>query len=212
MAASGRHKKKEKITLKARETQLLLMEMMVLRQGVKEIAGKYLFSSSFILANVLFRIILFVMMEKSSNSESRRPTENEKLGLQYKSGFETVMDSYSVSFLCLWNSWVGLALREGTAKSDDLGFFDLLAGSFWKEQMLRLGVPVWCLSGRENPFLISFFPAEAQELDSACSQKGKGNNAKFQPNFWANPCQWQRNGRGFYPGAAAKGKRIHAFW
>lgn len=87
---------------------------------------------------------------------------------------------------------------KGTAESDNSGFFDLMADSFWKGQMLRLGVPAWCLSEalRENPFLISLFPAEAQELNSAWSQRGKGNNAKFQHNFWANSLptgkKWQK--------------------
>lgn len=99
MSTSGSHKQKEKI--KADERQLLLIGMMVLRQGEGGIAGMFLFSSSFILASELFGITLFVVTEKSSNSETWWPTTNEKLGLQDKCGFETVMDSYPVSSLCL---------------------------------------------------------------------------------------------------------------
>lgn len=153
------------------------MERMVLRQGVKEIAGVFLFSAtSFLLVNYL----LFVVIERSSNSETRRATKHEKLELQDECGFETVVGSYPVSSLCLWNLWAQLAHGEGTAESDGLGFFDLMAGSFWKGQMLRLGDPLWCLSGalRENPFLTSLFPVEAWTQFSLVPE-GKGKQCQI---------------------------------
>lgn len=73
--------------------------------------------------------------------------------------------------------------------------FDLMAGSFWKGQMLRLGVPVWCLSGalRENPLLISLFPAEAWELNSAWSQRGNRTMPNSSLISEPTPCKQQRN-------------------
>lgn len=208
---NGNFRKPKKKRIKTPEIQLLLIEMMGLRQGVKEIAGMFLFSSSFILASELFRITLLWL----KRVQIQKPGDQQKM---WNWGFRINVDLklwwalfLSLPFACEIMSMAGT--WEGTAESDDSGFFDLKAGFSWKGQMLRLGVSVWCLSEalRENPFLISLFPAEAGELNSAWSQRGKGNNAKFLPDFWASSLPVAKKWQKVLSPGYWKGKGIPAF-
>lgn len=186
------------------------MERMVLRQGVKEIAGMFLFSGNFILASELFIICCDWKEFKFRNQEGNKTWETGAAGWMWVwdcGGFLSCLFSLLVKLVSTAGTWGRHCWEWWFRVFWPYGWFLL------ERPDAEIGRPslmfIW---GTERKSLLDF-PLSCRSMNSI--QLGPRGEREAMPNSSLisepTPCQWQSNGRGFYPQATEEGKEIPAF-